>query len=903
VLKDLLAMGEERIGMQKGERRALDRLLVARMRQLNQEMAEGGANLGTVGALGQRQAEEMRGLVTGLLSGDGCDLELLASCLSLWVRHCEAGHVDGFWRALLQEASVLQPSGAPHAGEVRAILADAELYEMPRLPEALYRVWAGLITPALLGEELAEEVLGLESTALLASLVDKVLDPQGDKDKGKEKEKDGGKKEARVGKLAHKLRKHLSKRAGDEVNVVELRKVLQLVKLLNSLPTGYLPSESQPPRFLLSVLLEHVCGRLASQAGGAQDAMEVEGEGKQASSAAELAGHVAAALDCGALQALRGDVGSVATLLLDRCPQLLHWLVGGHGASSREMVGLVMTHLLEGGREVAVGRLLGAAEAAMGGKKKGASLDVSLLLELVRPFLAPGVTVEAAGREALVGLLGRCKARVGEAIEGMGPQALRLGAAMLELEGREREEGEEGEVLVEDEVVEAVLEAGGAAGQGGREFLAACVRWKGPRGEAGGAMEIEGEDKEKDEEEDEEGGEEDEEGTDDGDDAMEQDEEEEEEEEEGEEDEEEEEEAVDGIAARALAALLEAEVGAEPSMEGWEMVVEAVVGSGHQLLGVAVGKLVVRLGSPETAGYESACRILTRLVERVEERGDVGGKAVLGAKGRQVMTALVHALPRLVTLDGYAGAAAAHATIELLQHGVRKRWLSRLSHDEVVAVLGALSTVPLLFTVLPSSSSPNPPTTQDLSGHAERVYGEVCGTVSLLLKHYARVLYVATPPLFVLVRSLLRTLASSPAAPSTTTDTQGGKRQKAKRRKVGHGSTGPTVARLGVPAAKSWVRMAEHMSAQSHAPAFRKPLIRILADYVTACCGGPQDGAGGLEPELREALLPGIYAVLNVMTPFEVDHLHAACLDPAGQSVFRKLHGDFQSQHRYKGKV
>ena len=65
---------------------------------------------------------------------------------------------------------------------------------------------------------------------------------------------------------------------------------------------------------------------------------------------------------------------------------------------------------------------------------------------------------------------------------------------------------------------------------------------------------------------------------------------------------------------------------------------------------------------------------------------------------------------------------------------------------------------------------------------------------------------------------------------------------------------------LGLPSAKAWARLAEHMA--GHPAALRKALMMLVADYITASVTLPTS--------LKPFLLPGIYALLDALTSFEV---------------------------------
>lgn len=111
----------------------------------------------------------------------------------------------------------------------------------------------------------------------------------------------------------------------------------------------------------------------------------------------------------------------------------------------------------------------------------------------------------------------------------------------------------------------------------------------------------------------------------------------------------------------------------------------------------------------------------------------------------------------------------------------------------------------------------------------------------------------------------------------------------------------------------------------------------LLADFLSV---SPQ-----LPAELKACLQPAAFALIDALTPFEVrvvvdvdgdttisgcfgsaawrfvvdwlihgtdqsvhpppqiQHMHAALLDAAGQALLKKLHGDYQQRYKYRGRV
>lgn len=97
----------------------------------------------------------------------------------------------------------------------------------------------------------------------------------------------------------------------------------------------------------------------------------------------------------------------------------------------------------------------------------------------------------------------------------------------------------------------------------------------------------------------------------------------------------------------------------------------------------------------------------------------------------------------------------------------------------------------------------------------------------------------------------------------------------------------------------------------------------ILVDFLSV---SPR-----LTAELKACLQPAAFALMDALTSFEVNerkclrwtdeqttltvdsphltshpqiqHMHAALLDAAGQALLKKLHGDYQQRFKFRGRV
>jgi len=272
-----------------------------------------------------------------------------------------------------------------------------------------------------------------------------------------------------------------------------------------------------------------------------------------------------------------------------------------------------------------------------------------------------------------------------------------------------------------------------------------------------------------------------------------------------------------------------------------------------------------------------ACRLFEGLVEQGGMGEGPGAEAV-----RQMAQSLLgHVTQHLAALLGYVlssrtiNSSNIRAEIfEGLLRGlivlrlyVRKRWLfpsgGGMRVEDVGRLLAAVASLPQTLQGMDGGEEEN----GEQGSVREEVFGAACGLLSALLKHHPRLVYQCAPPFFFLTRALLRALLAG----SSTTTTTGWR---------------PT-------AAKAWTRLAEHLA--GHATPLRRHLMLLVVDYLNVC---PHLGQ-----ELKGALQPAAFALMDTLTSFEVQHMHAALLDAAGQALLKKLHSDYQQRYKYRGKV
>eukprot|EP00118_Oscarella_pearsei_P015047 m.133002 g.133002 ORF g.133002 m.133002 type:complete len:1491 (+) comp38095_c0_seq2:109-4581(+) len=77
---------------------------------------------------------------------------------------------------------------------------------------------------------------------------------------------------------------------------------------------------------------------------------------------------------------------------------------------------------------------------------------------------------------------------------------------------------------------------------------------------------------------------------------------------------------------------------------------------------------------------------------------------------------------------------------------------------------------------------------------------------------------------------------------------------------------------------------------------FGKYIPHMISDYIALVQKEP------VGSEVKQVLLPGIYAVMDLCKDHEMALLHAT-LDKPGKELFKKLHEEYSQHHKYKGKV
>lgn len=274
-----------------------------------------------------------------------------------------------------------------------------------------------------------------------------------------------------------------------------------------------------------------------------------------------------------------------------------------------------------------------------------------------------------------------------------------------------------------------------------------------------------------------------------------------------------------------------------------------------------------------------ACCFFERLVEAADSREGPAVEAIrlvaqdfLGLASSLVtvlMTRLLdrEAPPASNLLSQSELDACLSKVLGVLRLFVRKRWLfpsgSGMRVEDVGRILAPVSAlIPVMHRVGGKTGEQ-----LDEVPPAEGPFAGICNLLSTLLKLHPRLVSQSAPPFFLVARALFRLLVV--------------------KKTSGNGPYGE----LG--AVKAWVRLIEHIAGQ--ATLLRKHLMMLLVDYLSVY---PYLGV-----EDKEVLQTGAFALIDALNSSEVQHMNAALLDPVGQALLKKLYSEYQQQYKFRGKV
>jgi Urb2/Npa2 family len=161
-----------------------------------------------------------------------------------------------------------------------------------------------------------------------------------------------------------------------------------------------------------------------------------------------------------------------------------------------------------------------------------------------------------------------------------------------------------------------------------------------------------------------------------------------------------------------------------------------------------------------------------------------------------------------------------------------------------------------------------------------------------LLRHYAKKVKCAAAPLIALLRSQVRLLFALLAAPAAADHTDSTNTAS---------SSSEHSCSAGVAAA-AVSRLLEALL--PHKEVFKHYAPALLAEYVllSVHSSSSSSGSGSAAAADKQALLRGVFCLIDACGPGEIQQLHSA-LDTTGRALFQVLYGDYQRRHKYAGRI
>jgi trimeric autotransporter adhesin len=167
-----------------------------------------------------------------------------------------------------------------------------------------------------------------------------------------------------------------------------------------------------------------------------------------------------------------------------------------------------------------------------------------------------------------------------------------------------------------------------------------------------------------------------------------------------------------------------------------------------------------------------------------------------------------------------------------------------------------------------------------------------------LLRHYAKKVKCAAAPLIALLRSQLRLLFALLAAPAASDHTDGNSISSSEH-SCSAGAAAAAVSRL-------------LEALLPHKEVFKHYAPALLAEYVllsvhssnssSNSSSSSSSSSGSAAAAAKQALLTGIFCLIDACGPGEIQQLHSA-LDATGRALFQVLYGDYQRRHKYAGRI
>jgi len=753
--------------------------------------------------------EERRSLVNFLFTPagvddgiGGCDIALLVHHVHLWAEHATDEAIEGFLRDEIlsyRRVKELSDGQTLSTGSPLALLTDASFFEVDAFALRFLKVWETCLLDELLGDQLSEaseSIVGMDTPTMMALALEILSERQ-------TPSKENGTVVRNSVKLLRQWNPLVCK-------IDAFQRALHLLKLINSLPLTYLRAGNQHHRFLLSVILEHSLIQVFSKA--------------RKPKIGESLMTVVIALRSSARLALEADPMGVGALLNSGAP-LMRWALqlrigrlpidssGSHMPSlliALDDEALLMVERVMKARKVtggdnedtvlecwkrAVGHLSACAD------KEEESLCMGVLRRMAASIWGSGQ--EKGQRSEYIDVLRGSSQRWQQVLLSLHPDALELFAILLE------KDTETVNTITPESLQKAMEKVKGAAQALSGEDILACSKLRERRSTrlilqayltSSHGRELE-----------------------------------------------------DTERLAMLEQVLTLWVVDESSDN---LLLLNMIGDDDQgRLQTVVENVVARVEGAarwwSPGDYVVACRLLCmvmRVLDNEEER-----RAPMAEAAPRGLAAILMKMSQV----GASKAIVTHASLDVLEWYIRKRWLWRPRSLEVGLVLNALANC---FTVKDNEAHDAHLVMATTQGPIKT---RVCNSLSLMLKFHSQALYKCTAPFMLLLEAVFRSLLCDDHHVLDT--------------------------------AKSLTRLYEQLA--RHRQALKRYMMYTVATYVTATASQT------IPDQVRSTLLPGIYALMEALSSAEIQHMHTALLDASGQPLLKKLHSDYHVHHKYTGKV
>lgn len=149
----------------------------------------------------------------------------------------------------------------------------------------------------------------------------------------------------------------------------------------------------------------------------------------------------------------------------------------------------------------------------------------------------------------------------------------------------------------------------------------------------------------------------------------------------------------------------------------------------------------------------------------------------------------------------------------------------------------------------------------------------VCGVLTSLIVHHTETIFKVIPTFISCANRLMKSL-------------------------ITFGNQDTLIDKDSINDAKQCAHLLNKLYAlmASHKPEFSKVAVYMVANYVT------EIQKVTLHPVVKRALIPAVYAVLDICDTHAVSQLHVV-LNQGVKEVFKMLYADYMKYHHYTGKV